>query len=217
VSIFRRFGNIQAQQPAVAVLPTAGATSYRNVGWLVGSPDETAVPSQVGPGWIYNATPQLTPQVGADQLRPYKVAPRDIYQYSDPPEVLGVSLWRRQAVVRKSPTQYGTDAFALGHYAPFKTGIPIRSTSPFVESSGFQPISRGGHVLVSITESNRIGGPAAAVRMFANSLMGLWFKAWVVGGANIRPLGSVQTPSPQFRGVLPTYGYVTLPQIIGQY
>jgi hypothetical protein len=211
----RRWGMLTPPPAAVAALPSARATSFRNVGWLAGGPDESAVPSVTGPGWIYNATPAVTPQVPGP-LRPYKVAPRDIYHYSDPPEVLGVALWRRQAVASLAPTQYGSDSFALGHYSPFRTGIPIRSTSPFVESSGFQPISRGGHVLVSLTEVQQEGGPAATARRFANTRFGLWFKAWVIGGANVRPFGSVQTPSPQFRGVLPSYGYTTIPQIIGQ-
>lgn len=199
--------------PQVALLPQARATSFRNVGWLVGSPDEQAVPSDTGPGWIYNATPTVTPSTSQ---RAYKVAPRDIYHYSDPPEVLGVALWRRQPIARLQPTQYGTDQYVRGFYAPFKTGIPIRSTSPFVESSGFQPISRGGQITVSLTEVQREGGPAAAARRFANTRFGLWFKAWVIGGVNIRPLGSIQTGRPAFRGVLPNYGYNTIPQIIGQ-
>jgi hypothetical protein len=208
---------LQPPPPAVAALPQAGATSFRNVGWLVGNPDDSAASYRLGPGWVYNATPQLTPQDPTSQLRAYKVPYRNTFVYSDPPDVpIGLTLWRRQAIVLKTPTQYGSDAFALGHYAPFHAGVPIRSVAPFVESSGFQPLSRGGKLLVSITESNREGGPGAAGRRFANTRFGLWFKAWVIGGSTIRPLGSVQTPSPQFRGVLPNYGYMTLPQIIGQ-
>lgn len=214
----RRYGMLQPPPAAVAV---TNAPSFKNVGWLLGGPSETARPSNIGPGWIYNGTPNLTPQV-PDQLRSYKVAPRQTWSYSDPPELLGVALWRRQAIVTKAPQQYGTDAYSLGHYQPFRlprpTG-PAPGSPPLLseaQNSSFQPISRGGHVTVSITESNYEGGPGAAARRFANTRFGLWFKAWVVGGANIRPLGSVQTPSPQFRGVLPGLGYNTIPRIIGQ-
>ena len=217
----RRFGMITPPPAAVA---ETRAPSFRDVGWLVGGPDETPRPALTGPGWIYNGTPTITPRVaGVDPSRKaFRPASRQITLYSDPPELpLGFSLWRLQAIVRKAATQYGSDEYALGHYQPFRNPRPAgggNGDQPVLaemHNSAFQPISRGGHVLVSITESNRVGGPAATARQFANTLFGLWQKAWVIGGANIRPLNSVQTPSPQFRGVLPTYGYMTIPPIIG--
>lgn len=222
----RRFGMLRPPPAAVA---ETFAPSFRDLGWLVGRPDETPVPTTTGPGWgpIYGTTPQLqeapydpalqNPKRGTAAFRP---ANQQIYLYSDPPELpAGTTLFRRQAIVRKAPQQYGSDEFALGHYAPFR--LP-RATGPApggppllaeMMNSAFQPISRGGHVLVSLTESNREGGPGGAARRYANTRFGLWFKAWVTQG--VRPLGTQQTPSPQFRGVLPSYGYMTLPQIIG--
>jgi hypothetical protein len=192
--------------------------TYRNLGWVSPPVDESLPAMQLGPGWgpMYNYAPTLHPNV-PDQLRSVRKQNfTQAYLYNDPPDMpAGLALFRLQAIVRKTPAQYGTDGFALGHYAPFFAGVPVRSIAPFVESSGFQPISRGGHVLVSLTESNVEGGPAATARRFANTRLGLWFKSWVVGGANVRPYGSRQTPSPQLRGVLPNYGYLTLPRVIG--
>lgn len=219
------------QPPPPEVVETR-ATSFRDIGWLLGGPDETPVATMLGPGWgpIYASSPQLqsapydpavqNPKRGTSAFR---VASQQITLYSDPPELpAGTGLFKLQAIVRKAPQQYGTDEFALGHYAPFRlpraTG-PAPGSPPLLAemmNSAFQPISRGGHLLVSITESNVEGGPGAAARRFANTRMGLWFKSWVIGGANVRPFGTQQTPSPQFRGVLPSYGYITLPQVIGQ-
>jgi hypothetical protein len=217
-----RFGMLMPPPAAVA---ETRATSYRDVGWLVGGPMETLSPQQVGPGWVFDSTPQFTPQVPGPPNNPkaFRVAQQMIGLYSDPPEMpIGLSLFRLQAIVRKAPQQYGTDAFALGHYSPFRMPRPT-GTAPGsppllseMQNSAFQPISRGGKVLVSITESNAEGGPGAAGRRFANTRFGLWFKAWVVSVGGNLPLGSRQTPSPQFRGVMPNYGYTTLPQIIGQ-
>lgn len=224
----RRYGMLQPPPPAVA---ETRATSFRDIGWLLAAPDETPYATMLGPGWgpIYASSPQLqeapydpavqNPKRGTSAFR---VASQQITLYSDPPELpAGTTLFRMQAIVRKAPQQYGTDEFALGHYAPFRLPRPVgggdgdRPVLAEMHNSAFQPISRGGHLLISMTESNAEGGPAAAARRFANTRFGLWFKAWVIGGANIRPLGTQQTPSPQFRGVLPTYGYITLPQVIG--
>jgi hypothetical protein len=219
--------------PPPAAVAVTNAPSFRDVGWLLGRPDEAPVQTMLGPGWgpVYATSPAMaaTPLDGGASQNPkrgtaaWRVAARQVWSYSDPPELpMGTSIFRRQAIVTKAPQQYGTDEFALGHYAPFKMPRPVGTapgTPPLLaemQNSAFQPISRGGHVLVSITESNAEGGPGAAGRRFANTRFGLWFKAWVIGGANVRPLGSVQTPSPQFRGVLPNYGYLTLPQVIGQ-
>lgn len=208
------------------VMPTG---DWAGLGSWLAAPDETQQPSLTGPGWgpIYASSPQLqaapydpalqNPKRGTAAFR---VASRQVWSYSDPMEVLGVALFRRQAIVTKAPQQYGTDEFALGHYQPFRMPRPVgggdgdRPVLAEMHNSAFQPISRGGHVLISLTESNTPLG--AAGRTFANTRFGLWFKAWVVGGANIRPLGTMQTPSPQFRGVLPNYGYMTLPRVIGQ-
>lgn len=219
----RRFGMLTPPPPAVAV---SKAPSFRDVGWLLGGPNETPSPANVGPGWIYDATPTITPQVPGVPSNPaaYRVASRQITLYSDPQSLpLGSDpLFRLQPIVRKAATQYGTDAYAHGHYAPFRNPRPVgggNGDQPVLaemHNSAYQPVSRGGHVLVSITESNVEGGPGAAAQRFGNTRFGLWFKAWVIGGANVRPLGSVQTPSPQFRGVLPNYSYMTLPPVIGQ-
>src|SRR5215472_2161179 len=223
----RRYGMLTPPPPAVAEVK---APSFRELGWLQYR-DDNGIASMLGPGWgpVYASNPQLqeapfdpavqNPKRGTSAFR---VASRQLYLYSDPPELpAGTTLWRLQPIVRKTPQQYGTDEFALGHYAPFRLPRPT-GTAPGsppllaeMQNSIFQGISRGGHVLVSMTESSYEGGPGAAARRFANTRFGLWFKAWVIGGANVRPLGTQQTPSPQFRGVLPTYGYTTLPQVIG--
>ena len=203
-------------QPPRAQVAASKAPSFKDVGWLLAQPSET-------PGSVLMALDSMQGGVQQSGMRAYKVAPQrgPQFSYSDPSEVLGVALFRRQAIVGKIPAQFGTDSFSLGHYAPFRNPRPVGTapgTPPLLaemQNSAFQPISRGGHMLVSITEMNYEGGPAATNRRFANTRFGLWFKTWVVGGANIRPLGSVQTPSPQFRGVFPNYGYMTLPQVIG--
>ncbi len=217
--------------PPPAAVAATNALSFRDIGWLLQKPDETPSATMLGPGWgpVYATSPALsyTPQSSASQnpkagTASWRVASQQTWSYSDPPELpAGTTIFRRQAIVGKVPQQYGTDGFSLGHYAPFRNPRPVGTapgTPPLLaemQNSAFQPISRGGHVLISITESNYEGGPGAAARRFANTRFGLWFKAWVIGGANVRPLGSVQTPSPQFRGVLPNYGYLTLPQVIG--
>jgi hypothetical protein len=143
-----------------------------------------------------------------------KVPTRDMYLVDIEQEPSGIPLWRRQPWVVKAPQRYGTEGYSLGHYQPFYMPIPITSNAPFVESSAFMPISRGGKIRVSLTEMDGMLPQAPTWRAFANTRLGLWFKSWYLPLVRL-PLGSRQVPQPAFRGVFPQYGYQTLPQIIG--
>lgn len=186
----RRYGMIQPPPPEIAANTSP---SFKQLGWLVTKPRE-------------QKTPTATPGQKSD-ARPYAFSEHADEQWQ---------FHRIQPVALKVPRRpFWHFAITGGQYMVSMLPMPLRSLSPFVESSGFQPFSRSMRITVDTTEMERVPGPAATARQFANTDLGLWFKSWVVGPGRIQPFNAQQTPRPAFKGVLPNPTWYTMPQIIG--